>query len=49
MVAEMKVTSCKLKAHKYYYLTGPSLPGLGLSGIVVETTPESIRLQQGSD
>jgi hypothetical protein len=41
------VTSFKLKAHKYYYLTDPSLPGLGLSGIVVETTPELIKLQQG--
>ncbi len=40
------VTSFKLKAYKYYYLTAPSLPGLGLSGIVVETTPELIKLQQ---
>jgi hypothetical protein len=40
------VTSFKLKAYKYYYLTSPSLPGLGLSGIVVETTPELIKLQQ---
>jgi len=40
------VTSFKLKAYKYYYLTDPSLPGLGLSGIVVETTPELIKLQQ---
>jgi hypothetical protein len=40
------VTSLKLKAYKYYYLTDPSLPGLGLSGIVVETTPELIKLQQ---
>lgn len=40
------VTRLKLKAHKYYYLTDPSLPGLGLSGIVVETTPELIKLQQ---
>ena len=39
------ITSFKLKAHKYYYLTAPSLPGLGLSGIVVETTPELIKLQ----
>ena len=35
-----------MKAYKYYYLTDPSLPGLGLSGIVVETTPELIKLQQ---
>ena len=40
------VTSFKLKAYKYYYLTYPSLPGLGLSGIVVEPTPELIKLQQ---
>jgi hypothetical protein len=40
------ITSLKLKAYKYYYLTDPSLPGLGLSGIVVETTPELIKLQQ---
>lgn len=39
------VTHFKLKADKYYYLSDPSLPGLGLSGIVVETTPELIRLQ----
>src|SRR5208282_2158618 len=39
------VTSFKLKAYKYYYLTSPSLPGLGLSGIVVETTPELVKLQ----
>ena len=40
------ITSFKLKAYKYYYLTAPSLPGLGLSGIVVETTPELIKLQR---
>ena len=40
------VTSLKLKAYKYYYLTDPSLPGLGLSGIVVETTPKLVKLQQ---
>jgi len=40
------VTSFKLKAYKYYYLTDPSLPGVGLSGIVVKTTPELIKLQQ---
>ena len=39
------ITSFKLKAYKYYYLTAPSLPGLGLSGIVVATTPELIKLQ----
>lgn len=40
------IASLKLKAYKYYYLTDKSLPGLGLSGIVVETTPELIKLQQ---
>ena len=27
------VTSFRLKAYKYYYLTDPSLPGLGLSAL----------------
>jgi hypothetical protein len=40
------VTSLKLKAYKYYYLTDKSMPGLGLSGIVVETTPELVKLQR---
>jgi len=40
------VASLKLKANKYYYLTDPSLPGLGLSGIVVETIPKLVKLQQ---
>ncbi len=40
------IASFKLKAYKYYYLTSPSLPGLGLSGIVVETTPELVKLQK---
>ena len=40
------ITTFKLKAYKYYYLTSPSLPGLGLSGIVVETTPELVKLQK---
>ena len=35
-----------MQAFKYYYLTDPSLPGLGLSGIVVKTTPELIKVQQ---
>src|SRR5580698_10022127 len=39
------VTNFKLKAYQYYYLTAPSLPGVGLSGIVVETTPELVKLQ----
>ena len=45
-LASHNVTNLKLKAYKYYYLTDQSLPGLGLSGIVVETTPELIKLQQ---
>jgi hypothetical protein len=40
------VSSLTLNAYKYYYLTDPSLPGLGLSGIVVETTPKLVKLQQ---
>jgi hypothetical protein len=40
------VTIIKLKAYKYYYFTAKELPGLGLSNIVVETTPELIKLQQ---
>jgi hypothetical protein len=40
------VTSFRLKAYKYYYLTDPSLPGVGLSGSVVKTTPELIKVQQ---
>jgi hypothetical protein len=40
------VTSLQLKAYKYYYLTDKSMPGLGLSGIVVETTPELVKLQK---
>jgi len=39
------VTSLKLEAYKYYYLTDKSLPGIGLSGIVVKTTPELEKLQ----
>jgi hypothetical protein len=35
--------SWKLKAFKYYYIPSPPL---GLAGIVVETTPELLRLQQ---
>lgn len=40
------VTSLKLTANKYYYLIDKSMPGIGLSGIVVETTPELVKLQQ---
>jgi hypothetical protein len=37
------VTGLKLKAFKYYYIPDESL---GLSGIVVESTPQLIKLQQ---
>jgi hypothetical protein len=40
------VTSLKLKAYKYYYFTAKSLPDVGLLAIVVETTPELVKLQQ---
>jgi len=40
------VTSLRLKAYKYFYFTDKSIPGLGLSNIVVETTPELVKLQQ---
>lgn len=46
VVASHNVTSFKLTANKYYYLTDKSMPGVGLSGIVVETTPEVVKLQQ---
>jgi hypothetical protein len=45
-IANDHVTGFKLKATKYYYLTDKSMPGIGLSGIVVETTPELVKLQQ---
>jgi hypothetical protein len=47
ILASDNLTSLKLTAHKYYFLTDKSMPGLGLSGIVVETTPELTKLQQG--
>jgi hypothetical protein len=40
------LTSMKLKAFKYYFLTDKSIPGLGGAGIVVEPNPELIQLQQ---
>src|SRR5215469_12989795 len=46
VLASHNVTNLTLKAYKYYYLTDPSLHGLGLSGIVVGTTPEFVKLQQ---
>jgi hypothetical protein len=46
VLANDHVTSFKLTANKYYYLTDKSMPGIGLSGIVVETTPELVKLQQ---
>jgi hypothetical protein len=45
-MASDNVTALKLTAHKYYFLTDKSLPGLGLSGIVIEVSPELIKLQQ---
>jgi hypothetical protein len=46
ILARDHVTSMKLKAYKYYFLTDKSMPGLGGPGIVVELTPELIKLQQ---
>lgn len=46
VMASHNVTSLKLKAFKYYFLTDKSLPGIGLSGIVVERTPALMKLQQ---
>src|SRR5208282_6108398 len=40
---EEKPLSWKLKAFKYYYIPSPPI---GLAGIVVETTPDLLRLQQ---
>ncbi len=40
---EEKPLSWKLKAFKYYYIPSPPV---GLAGIVVETTPDLLRLQQ---
>ena len=42
--AKEKPTSWKLKAFKYYYI--PAGP-IGLAGIVIEPTPDLLRLQQG--
>jgi hypothetical protein len=44
--AGANVTSMKLKASKYYFLTDKSIPGLGVAGIVAELNPELIKLQQ---
>jgi hypothetical protein len=44
--ASSNVADMKLKAFKYYFLTDKSIPGLGGAGIVVELTPELIKLQQ---
>ncbi len=43
VLVRANVTSLKLKAFKYYYIPDKSL---GLSGIVVEPTPELIKLEQ---
>jgi hypothetical protein len=40
---EEKPLNWKLKAFKYYYIPSPPV---GLAGIVVETTPDLLRLQQ---
>jgi hypothetical protein len=44
--ASANVTSMKLKAFKYYFLTDKSIPGLGGAGIVVELNSELIKAQQ---
>jgi 2'-5' RNA ligase len=43
VLADERPTSWKLKAFKYYYIPAPPI---GLAGIVVETTPDLLRLQQ---
>jgi len=43
VLASANVTALRLKAFKYYYIPDKSL---GLSGIVVEPTPELLKLEQ---
>jgi len=43
VLADEKPASWKLKAYKYYYIPSPPI---GLAGIVVEPTPDLLRLQQ---
>jgi hypothetical protein len=43
ILADEKPASWKLKAYKYYYIPSPPI---GLAGIVVEPTPDLLRLQQ---
>ena len=43
MFAKENPTSWKLKAFKYYYLPNN---GVGLGGIVIESTPDLLRLQK---
>jgi 2'-5' RNA ligase len=43
VMAKEKPTDWKLKAFKYYYIPEPPI---GLAGIVVEPTPDLLRLQQ---
>ncbi|MBX9845442.1 MAG: hypothetical protein K2Z80_26905 [Xanthobacteraceae bacterium] len=43
VLADEKPTSWKLRAYKYYYIPSPPI---GLAGIVVEPTPDLLRLQQ---
>ncbi len=42
-LADERPTSWKLKAFKYYYIPSPPI---GVAGIVVEPTPDLLRLQQ---
>jgi hypothetical protein len=42
-LADERPTSWKLKAFKYYYIP---MPPIGVAGIVVEPTPDLLRLQQ---
>jgi len=43
VLADEKPTTWTLKAYKYYYIPSPPI---GLAGIVVEPTPDLLRLQQ---
>jgi hypothetical protein len=44
--ASSNLAGMRLTSSKYYFLTDPSIPGLGGAGIVAELTPELIKLQQ---
>jgi len=43
VIASARVTNLKMKAIKYYYIPSEKI---GLAGIVIETTPDLLRLQQ---